>query len=152
SNTPSHRRNQLSRAKMNLAQGGRPWRFAPGKISMLRMEHTLGVVPRGSGDAGRYSRSFGWAASVASPPFEEGKPTGARSDPPKPEHQSVKVVLTLLLQNKPALLLEFGLAYSSGSSSRRALRKVGGRGRCMCQRTNTPNMELRPTFRPTPTH
>ena len=30
---------------MNLAQGGRLWRFAPGKISMLRMEHTLGVAP-----------------------------------------------------------------------------------------------------------
>ena len=39
SNTPSRRRNQLSRAKMNSAQDGRLWRFAPGKISMRRMEH-----------------------------------------------------------------------------------------------------------------
>ena len=46
SNTPSRRRNQLSRAKINLAQGGRLWRFAPGKISMPSMGHTRGIAPR----------------------------------------------------------------------------------------------------------
>src|SRR6516164_11491311 len=39
SNTPSRLRNQVSRAKMNSAQRGRV-RFAPGRFSMRREEHT----------------------------------------------------------------------------------------------------------------
>src|SRR6516165_7196816 len=40
SNTPSRLRNQRSRAKMNSAQNGRVWRFAPGRFSMRPEEHT----------------------------------------------------------------------------------------------------------------
>src|SRR5262249_31204579 len=40
SNTPSRLRNQLSSAKMNSAQSGRVWRFAPGGFSVGRTEHT----------------------------------------------------------------------------------------------------------------
>src|SRR5262245_41764302 len=40
SNTPSRLRNQLSSAKMNSAQSGRVWRFAPGGFSVERTDHT----------------------------------------------------------------------------------------------------------------
>src|SRR5215467_13049159 len=38
SNTPPHHCSQLSRTKINSAQSGRVWRFAPGRFSMGRME------------------------------------------------------------------------------------------------------------------
>jgi hypothetical protein len=80
---------------MNLAQAGRLWRFAPGKISMLRMEHTLGVAP-----VDRAMRGVTPALSARRRPLhrrlvESEKPTASRSDRPKLEHQSVKVALTL---------------------------------------------------------
>ena len=39
----------------------------------LLPDRSRGAVKKGSGDAGRYSRSFGLSASVASPPCGEWK-------------------------------------------------------------------------------